>query len=310
MKLALVAPRSATSEPGSGGDRYDFELARALTARGHAIGAGVEADTQVALIDGLLFADWRPSFRARNVGLIHVPASFLSDDPGLPALEQAFFDRLDAVQFVSALTWKDTAARFSLPAQQWVAEPGAPSTSLGVSGAPRAEPGDGLLLVGVGHVLPNKRVHEAVALFRSLTELPGWRAEWLGSLTTAPQYAASVQQPPVRWRGEVSHGEVARTLARASALVSTSQYESWGLAAAEALAEGVPVFTSGPSGLRDFLGGAGHRDATEANLRRFLVDAAWRAELSAEARAAAARLPSWARCAELTAQHLEALCAP
>lgn len=300
MRLALLG---RPGEVVSGGDLYDLELARELRARGHEVSAWVHRDTQVTLVDGILFRDWRPEGVARNVGLIHVPASFLDDDPKLPALEQAFFDRLDAVQFVSELVRRDTAARFRLPVRQWVVEPGV--------GAPRVgERNNDVLIVGVGAVLPHKRVREAMEVFTALSLVPGWSGEWLGDLTLAPDYVKSLRPPPqVTLRGRVSHDQVQYTLASATALLTTSRYESWGFAAAEALQSGVPVIGGTPSGLALFLGGAGHLNvegpALVDTLHKLIEEPARRSRLQLEARRAAARLPGWPRCADLTASRLQ-----
>ncbi len=300
MKLALLG---RPGEVTSGGDLYDLELARELRVRGHEVSAWVHADTEVTLVDGILFRDWRPEGAARNVGLIHVPASFLDDDPKLPALEQAFFDRLDAVQFVSELVRRDTAARFRLPTRQWVVEPGV--------GAPRAGEKNGeVLIVGVGAALPHKHVREAMEVFTALSVVPGWRGEWLGDLELVPEYSKTLQPPAqVTLRGQVSHDEVQHTLAHATALLTMSPYESWGFAAAEALQSGVPVVGGTESGLALYLGGAGHLNVEGAalieTLRKLIEEPARRARLELEARRAAARLPGWPRCADLTATHLQ-----
>ena len=299
MKLALLG---RPGEVTSGGDLYDLELARELRLRGHEVSAWVHPDTEVTLVDGILFREWRPEGAARNVGLIHVPASFLDDDPKLPALEQAFFDRLDAVQFVSELVRRDTAARFRLPVRQWVVEPG-------VGAARAGERNADVLIVGVGAALPHKRVREAMEVFAALADVPGWRGEWLGDLELAPDYSKTLQPPSqVTLRGHVSHDEVQHTLAHAAALLTMSPYESWGFAAAEALQSGVPVIGGTESGLALYLGGAGHLNvegpALIDALRKLIEEPARRARLQLEARRAAARLPGWARCADLTATRL------
>jgi glycosyltransferase involved in cell wall biosynthesis len=114
-----------------------------------------------------------------------------------------------------------------------------------------------------------------------------------------------------RLSGFVDEAALADRYAAADACVFLSEYEGFGLPALEAAARGVPVVTSTRPALGEIFGGAAllvdPRDAPAAAdaLDRVLRDAALRADLVRRGLALAAS-HSWARCAALTRQALEA----
>jgi glycosyltransferase involved in cell wall biosynthesis len=175
--------------------------------------------------------------------------------------------------------------------------------------------------VANGHLWAGKGVLEALEL---VAELPGaWHLDWLGALDVDAGYAARVLERQralglerrVTFHGRVSQREVASFLARAAACLTTSRYESWGLALAEALRAGVPVIGTTAAGVLEFTGGLGSRGlalqpgALRSWLAHCLDDDAPGRALREEARAAGALLPTWAECAATTARHLESVCA-
>lgn len=324
MKVRLVVPGGgAPGEPASGGYRYDEALAAALRALGH--DARVVAAPEpgaVHLFDGLGAPEWAPRLRevpGVKVALLHQPAGLLAElgaarDAAVHEAEAALLAGCDAVQFVSARAEADARARHAALPTCWVATPGVDHFTP-LPNAPE------LRLVANGHLWAGKGVLEALEL---VAELPGaWHLDWLGALDVDAAYATRVQERQralrlerrVTFHGRVSQREVAEHLSRASACLSTSRYESWGLALAEALRAGVPVVGATAAGVLEFTGGLGSRGLAlqPGALRTWLAhclddDAPGRA-LREEARAAGALLPTWAECAATTAQHLESLCA-
>lgn len=117
-----------------------------------------------------------------------------------------------------------------------------------------------------------------------------------------------------RLSGFVGEAALADRYAAADAFVLLSEYEGFGLPALEAMSRGVPVVTSARPALGEVFGEAAllvdPRDApavAEA-LDRVLRDPALRDDLVARGRALARR-HSWARCARLTRDALEAAAA-
>jgi glycosyltransferase involved in cell wall biosynthesis len=119
----------------------------------------------------------------------------------------------------------------------------------------------------------------------------------------------------VRLAGFVSEPELAVRYAAADAAVFLSEYEGFGLPAAEAMARGLPVVVSARPSLGEIFGAAAltvdPRDekGVEAALERVLCDEPLRSDLSARGRALAATF-SWAETARLTRQALAAAARP
>ena len=314
VKIRLVVPEVPNvGEPGSGGYRYDVGLTEALCALGHdaRLCTGPEAGA-VHLFDGLgaeLWADQLSSLEGLKVALVHLPASVLDDRLSTHAAETAFLAGCDAVHFVSPRAAADTRRRHASLPPSWVALPGIDH----FAPAPRV---DERRLVAIGHVLPSKGVREALELVASLAG--AWHLDWLGALDVDASFAREALthrdalglKDRVTFHGRVPLSVVAQTLAKAKAFVATSRYESWGLALAEALRAGVPLVGPTSAGVVEFLGGRGARFNDALGWLKHLLDDDEQGRLlRAEAIDAGRMLPTWADCAELTARHLEAVCA-
>jgi glycosyltransferase involved in cell wall biosynthesis len=317
MKIRLVhsAPDGSVA---SGGDLYDSRLCAALRALGHDAHVAPEPEAgAVHLFDGLHAARWAPLVRTLpglKVALVHQPLANVGLDA---SAEAAFFAGCDALQFVSVRAETETRARYPVLPPSWVAVPGIDHFTPLPSARERR-------LVSIGHVIPGKGPLEALEL---VAALPGeWHLDWLGALDVDEAFARTVlarRNALGLARRVTFHGrvDVAPFLARASACLTTSRGESWGLGLAEALRAGVPVVGTTPAGVLDFVGGAGSRTAPGLSepgedrpheqmhtwLTRLLDDASH--PLRAEAKAAGALLPSWSECAATTARALETLCA-
>lgn len=314
MKIRVVVPEvPSPDEPGSGGYRYDVGLTEGLRTLGHDARLCTEPEPgAVHLFDGLgaeRWADQLASLEGLKVALLHLPASVLDDRLSTHAAETALLAACDAVHFVSVRAEADTRRRHSSLPPSWVALPGIDH----FTPAPRARE---RRLVSIGHVLPAKGVLEALELVAGLDG--AWHLDWLGALDVDPSFAREAiarrdalgLKDRVTFHDRVPLSIVAQTLARASAFVATSRYESWGLALAEALQAGVPLIGPTSAGVVEFLGGRGARASEpRAWLTHLLEDDAQGQLLRAEAVDAGRSLPTWAACAETTARHLEAAAA-
>jgi glycosyltransferase involved in cell wall biosynthesis len=138
-----------------------------------------------------------------------------------------------------------------------------------------------LTLVGGG---PDAAVASDVTRRLERPDLAG-RARWLGSL------------PPERVRETIRESDI---------LVLPATGESYGMAVAEALREGVPAIVAGSGNLPELVldGADGYvvppRDvgALAAAMRRMAVDPARRTAMGVAAAARASRFPTWERTAE------------
>ena len=149
---------------------------------------------------------------------------------------------------------------------------------------------------------------------------PGWRLELAGESDADPAYGAAVRAalaaaPPgsVAAHGALSDAALAAAYARASFFALPSRYEGYGLVFAEALAAGLPVVARAVGPLPELVGpDAGllappdDDVALDAALARLMDDAALRERMAGAARARAAALPTWERCAAAFLGALEA----
>ena len=176
--------------------------------------------------------------------------------------------------------------------------------------ARESESGVGFLFLGA--VVERKQVLELVRAFGRGAHRRG-RLAIVGSVTRDAAYVARVREAiaelglgeQVVMDGEVDEAGVAHALADADVLVMPSTLEGYGIAATEAVHAGVPVIAARAQGLEEALAPcpdatlfADDEDALAATLDRFANDDALRAAMTAAARAAALRMPTWASCAE------------
>ncbi|MBV8516007.1 MAG: glycosyltransferase family 4 protein [Acidobacteria bacterium] len=167
-----------------------------------------------------------------------------------------------------------------------------------------ASPGRDFLFVG--NDKPHKNVGTLVEAFAHVRrELPDVRLVLAG----AP-FARFAHVDGVVARGRVSDDELFALYRGALALVMPSREEGFGLPAAEAMACGTAVITSLAPALVEVTGDAAlHADARGAHvladaMLRVARDASLRAQLAARG-VARARVFTWKRCAERTAEAYE-----
>jgi glycosyltransferase involved in cell wall biosynthesis len=282
-------------------------------------------DGEIVLLDGLVACGVPEAVvpqvgRVRLVVLVHLP---LADEAGLPvdvaadldAREHTVLAAADAVVVTSAAAAGQLSAAELPPV--FVAEPG-------TDPAPQATGTDGSsALLCVAAVTPVKGHDVLVDALAAVADRP-WTCVCAGPLDRAPEHVAEVRQRIVR-AGLVDRVRLVGPLdpaARDAAydaadlVVLASRTETYGMAAAEALARGLPLVATTGGGLPDTVGRApdGTRpgllvppdDPVElaAALRRWLDEPALRAQLRTAAAARAATLPRWTSTAEAVAAAL------
>jgi GT2 family glycosyltransferase len=111
----------------------------------------------------------------------------------------------------------------------------------------RRRPGAPLRFGVIGSILPHKGIHVAVAAFQGIDPARATLRVW-GDLAVSPAYAAelaALASPAVHLEGSFAEERRSEVFAGLDVLIVPSLgLESFGLAAREALAEGVPVLAS------------------------------------------------------------------
>lgn len=263
------------------------------------------------LIDGLAFGSMPEAlvagFNRRLVALVHHPLALETGlDPAraaeLAALERAALKYAREIVVTSAFTAELVRRDFAPAATPvHVVEPGTARASRAKGG------GDPLRLLAVGSLVPRKDyplLLEALAPLASLR----WTLDVAGSETASPETAQAIHadiaakglSERVRLHGAVGDAELEELYAKADLFLMSSRFEGYGMVLAEALARGLPIVTTRagaaadtapdeaalkvePGGVEAF-SSAVARLIDDAELRRKLADAAWRAGQS---------LPTW-----------------
>ena len=258
-----------------------------------------------------------------DMSFFSIPEDFgLLDGMRRRTLVAASIDVSRRLLAVSDFTRGEIAARFAGAAPRIVVTPHGADDDLapppGREAARRRLDLRGPMVLTVGTIL-NRRClpvlfHAAAAVRRAW---PGLTLEVVGENRTHPflDLAALAHRTGLddaaRISGFVDEAGLAARYAAADVAVFLSEYEGFGLPALEAMARGVPVVTSTAPALGEVFKGAAllvdPHDAPAAAqaVDRILRDAALRSDLVARGRALAAR-HSWAECARLTRDALEA----
>jgi glycosyltransferase involved in cell wall biosynthesis len=331
MKVALLVP--GPFDTVSGGYNYDRRILAGLRALGHetrvveiagrhplpdeqaeaaarAALDAVPADAQI-VVDGLglpAFAPLAKELAARGaVGLIHHPTALEHGLPGetrerLRALEREIYPRLPRLIATSPLTARRLRPEFGVDAAHiGVVEPG-------TDPAPRARGsgGSGCAILSVGGLLPRKG-HEV--LLRALSRLSD--LDWTltvaggardkvhvdGLLALAEELGIARR---VTFAGEVRTEALEELYAGADVFALATWWEGYGMAAAEALARGLPVAVTAGGAIAELVPeeagvvcAPGDHTALSKALRRLIFDTELRAEMAEAAWAAGQRLPRW-----------------
>lgn len=257
--------------------------------------------------------------RLRLVALVHHP---LARETGLDparaaALVASEAAALTAVRRCIATSPRTAAdlAHYGVAADRvGVARPGTDPVSA-LPHRPRRQ----LDIVCIGTLTPRKGHRTLLRALARLRALP-WRLTCVGSLTRDPSHARAVRAEcarlglagRVRFLGEVDDPVLATCYRRADLFALASFHEGYGMAAAEALAHGLPVVATRAGALADTVpAGAGLRvrpgsvRGLSAALRRVVTDPSLRRRLAAGARRSRRRLPGWGETAAAFAAELE-----
>jgi len=265
----------------------------------------------VLLVDGLAFGAFPEhllaGLKGRVIGLVHHPL-FL--ETGLPharkvelkASEENALHRANHIVVTSRTTQRILVEKMGLSASKvTVAEPGTdPAQRATGTGAP-------LQLVSVGAVLPRKGYDVLIEALAPLKEID-WRLTIAGALDRDPAAVETLRDAieinglggRVTLAGKVVPATLDKYYDSADLFVSTSLFEGYGMAMAEAMARGLPMVLSGGGAAAETAGDAaalhveaGNIPALTAALQRALTDKKLRDRLADAAWEAGRTLPTW-----------------
>ena len=330
MDVRLIVPGNV--QHGSGGNKYNANLAGHLSALG--------ADVGAVTVDG----DWpvgNAADRKRFADALDGGATVIADGlvaSGSPDEVAAAVGQGTNVWILSHMALADhpdleakalaAATGVICPSEHAVAELRAKHGHVdAVVARPGVEPGDVAVgsepprIVAVAALLPNKQQKMLVEALSQLRDLP-WSAALIGSRDADPAYAAEVRAAVVNHRldrrvsvtGELSGRALEDQWHAADLSVLVSQSEAFGMVVVESLAHGVPVLVRQGTGAVEALGSWGAGAAVEGSpaalartLRRWLTDPALQDAWRTAAHHARRGLPGWDSTA---ATILNALAAP
>ena len=339
--LALLVPAPFSTL--SGGYSYDRRMVEGLRGLGHAVtvvelagqhplpDASAEAAARAALaglaeetivvIDGLGLPAFAPLAeelsRRRAIGLIHHPTALETgqDAAALRAREMAVFPAMGWLIATSRLTAERLVADFAVPAGSvGVVEPGTDPAGRARGG----ESGGTVGIISVGTLTPRKGHDVLLRALARLTDLD-WRLSIVGGARDAVHahgLAALAAElglaQRVTFTGELAGGELEAAYAAADIFALATWWEGYGMAAAEALARGLPCAITQGGAIADvvpkpacIMAAPGDYNAFSRALRRVIFDPALRAEMAEAAWAAGQALPRWEDRAVKFAAELE-----
>lgn len=339
MKLALLVP--GPFDTLSGGYLYDRRMVAGLRGLGHDVSvvelagrhpmpdtaaqaaaraalAALPADT-IVVIDGLGLPAFAPLAgeleNRRAIGLIHHPTALETGQnaEALRALEMALFPAMARLIATSRLTAEGLAADFAIPpARIGVVEPGTDPAS-------RAQgTGEPVQIVSVASLTPRKGHDVLLRALARLTDLD-WRLNIVGGGTDsvhghglAALAAELAIAQRVTFSGPLSGPALDAAYDRADIFALATHWEGYGMAAAEALARGLPCAITQGGAIADVVPKAacvmaqpGDYNSLSRALRRVIFDPGLRSQMAEAAWEASETLPRWEDRAEKFAAELE-----
>jgi len=288
-------------------------------------------DADVALvIDGLAFGVL-PEVAAQLqqchplIALVHHPLAF---ETGLSAEQSKHFKDAERcalahatrVVVTSPATLQDVVEHFAVPRHAITSI--LPGTDR-VFRVPKSVTQGPLQLLSVGSVVKRKGFDVLLAALAELADLP-WQLTIAGDLTRDDQAVAQLQRDlgrfdlakRVRVLGAVDAAQLQTLYAQADVFVLASHFEGYGMAYAEALAQGLPVIGTTAGAIPDtvpetagLLAEPGDVASLREALRNILQDQGLRQRLAQGALLAAAQQPSWAESAAMFEKAIERACA-
>ncbi|MBU8544970.1 MULTISPECIES: glycosyltransferase family 4 protein [Roseomonadaceae] len=331
MDIAFLVP--APFDAISGGYGYDRRLVAGLRALGHAVtvleleGTHPQPDTTALasaraalqkvpegariIIDGLGLPAFQPVLEVLEqrgaVGLIHHPTALEHGNPGpvrdaLRAAEQAIFPHLARLVATSPLTARRLEPEFGVDAAKvGVVEPG-------TDPAPRSmgSGGPGCAILAIGTLVPRKGHDVLLRALGGLSDL-----DWSLTIAGAPRDKVHADgllalaeelglAGRVTFAGEVDQPTLDKLWAGTDLFALATHWEGYGMAAAEALARGVPVAITAGGAIAEVVPVAAGVISPPGNvvslgkaMRRAIFDTDLRAEMAEAAWAAGQKLPRW-----------------
>lgn len=303
------------------GDDFPFP-STAQRAAALAMLSAVSADRPI-VIDGLAFGAL-PEAGALNhpslIALVHQP---LALDPGLDTTqadtlretERAALAAAARVIVTSEATARIVTADYDVPSHRInVVRPGNDPVP------PAAGSNDGVVrLLSVGSVVPVKGYDLLIEALATLADMP-WRLTIAGDRTRNPVAAAQLDAEitayglghKVTVLGAVEPKRISELFLASDLFVLASRFEGYGMALAEAIAHGIPVISTATGAIPQTVpAGSGllvpsdDVAALAQALRHLICAPAERRRLAANARAAAAQLPTWQESARLFVDAVE-----
>ncbi|MGX9962759.1 glycosyltransferase family 4 protein [Roseomonas sp. F4] len=331
MDIAFLVP--APFDAISGGYGYDRRLVAGLRALGHEVtvvelqgthplpDTAALASAQTALqkvpegarivIDGLGLPAFQPVLEVLEqrgaVGLIHHPTALEHGNPGevrdaLRAAEQAIFPRLARLVATSPLTARRLEPEFGAdPEKVGVVEPG-------TDPAPRStgSGGPGCAILAIGTLVPRKGHDVLLRALGMLSDL-----DWTLTIAGSPRDKVHAEglralaeelglTSRVTFAGEVDQHALDALWAGTDLFALATHWEGYGMAAAEALARGVPVAITAGGAIAEVvpvtagvISPPGNVVSLGKAMRRAIFDTDLRAEMAEAAWAAGQKLPRW-----------------
>ena len=332
MKLALIVPAPFSAI--SGGYLYDRRMVAGLRALGHAVevielagrhplpddvaeaaARGALGGDAIPVIDGLGLPAFAPEAVRGAIGLIHHPTALetgLNAD-ALRERERAILPAMRRLIATSRLTAERLVADFGVDAGRvGVVEPG-------TDAAPRAiGTGTPVHILSVGTLVPRKGHDVLLRALGRLTDLE-WTLTIVGEARDAVHghglAALAVElgiAQRVTFAGGLSGGALDAAYASADIFALATHWEGYGMAAAEALARGLPCAITAGGAIADVVPKAacvlaqpGDHNSLSRALRRVIFDPALRAQMADAAWEAGQALPRWADRAATFVAELE-----
>jgi glycosyltransferase involved in cell wall biosynthesis len=298
------------------GDEFPFP-STAQRATALAVLSAVPAGYPIVL-DGLAFGALPEAgaLRCRTplIALVHQP---LALETGLDPRQAKTFRETERAALAAAAhvvvtseaTGRIVAADYDVPLERVsIVRPGNDP----VPPAPGSN--DGVVrLLSVGSVVPIKGYDLLIAALASLTDLP-WRLTIAGDRTRNPAAAAQLDADiearglgdSIAVLGAVPPERIHELFMSSDVFVLASRFEGYGMALTEAIAHGIPIVSTRTGAIPQTVpAGTGllvppeDPAALACALRHLIGDPAERRRLATNARAAAARLPTWQDSARL-----------
>lgn len=302
-------PRPRSAERATARNRLAAVTADTLVIDGLALGVLPDEAAEISRLRPLIALVHHPL--ALETGLTPAEAAALRDS------ERSALAAARHVIVTSAATADILTADYGVAsARITVAPPGSDPAPWAMGSSD-----DRVNLLSVGAIVPRKAYDVLVAALASLADLP-WRLTIVGDRQRSPDTAHRLDAEIARlglagritFAGAVSEAELAASYLAADVFVLASHFEGYGMAAADAVAYGLPVVATAAGALAQTIPPAvailvppGDAGALSEALRTVIVDGKARRRRRDAARTAAAALPRWPATAAKIAQAIEVL---